>query len=55
MPQQVQKFSIPVSLSIGISLAPKMGTDFDKLMRFADKAMYEAKKNNGIHYKYYSE
>ena len=54
-PQQAQEFTIPVSLSIGISLAPKMGTDFDELMRFADKAMYEAKKNNGIHYKYYSE
>jgi len=53
-PQQTQEFTIPVSLSIGISLAPKMGTDFDELMRFADKAMYEAKKNEGIHYKYYS-
>ncbi|MBC8311244.1 MAG: GGDEF domain-containing protein [Candidatus Marinimicrobia bacterium] len=54
-PQQAKEFSIPVSLSIGISLAPKMGTDFDELMRFADKAMYEAKKNDGIYYKYYSE
>ena len=52
-PQQAQEFTIPVSLSIGISLAPKMGTDFDELMRFADKAMYEAKKNDEIHYKYY--
>ena len=50
-----KEFNIPVSLSIGISLAPKMGTDFDNLMKFADKAMYEAKKNDGIHYKYYSE
>jgi diguanylate cyclase (GGDEF)-like protein len=55
MPQQVEEFSINVSLSIGISLAPKMGTNFDELMRFADKAMYEAKKNNKIDYKYYSE
>ena len=55
VPQQVRELNIPVTLSIGISLAPEMGTDFDDLMRFADKAMYEAKKNNGIYYKYYSE
>ena len=55
IPQQGKEFNIPVSLSIGISLAPKMGTDLNKLMRFADKAMYEAKKNNGMYYKYYSE
>ena len=55
IPQQAKEFNIPVSLSIGISLAPKMGTDFNNLMKFADKAMYEAKKNDGIHYKYYSE
>ena len=54
-PQHVQDFQIPVSLSLGISLAPQMGTDFDKLMRFADKAMYEAKNTTGFCYKYYSE
>lgn len=55
VPQQARELAIPVSLSIGISLAPEMGTKFDDLMRFADKAMYEAKKNDGINYKYYSE
>ena len=55
IPQQAKEFNIPVSLSIGISLAPKMGTDFNNLMKFADKAMYEAKKIDGINYKYYSE
>jgi len=55
VPQKVKEFSIPVSLSIGISLAPKMGIDLSKLMSFADKAMYEAKKNDGVLYKYYSE
>jgi len=54
-PQQAQGFQIPVSLSLGISVAPQMGTDFEELMRFADKAMYEAKNTSGFCYKYYSE
>jgi hypothetical protein len=54
-PQQAQDFQIPVSLSLGISLSPQMGTDFEELMRFADKAMYEAKNTTGFCYKYYSE
>ena len=53
--QQVQDFNISVSLSIGVSLAPQMGTNFNNLMRFADRAMYEAKESNGFCYKYYSE
>ena len=54
-PQQAQDIQIPVSLSLGISLAPQMGTNFEELMRFADKAMYEAKNTTGFCYKYYSE
>ncbi len=54
-PQQTQDIQIPVSLSLGISLAPQMGTNFEELMRFADKAMYEAKNTTGFCYKYYSE
>lgn len=54
LPQRINELSIPVSLSIGISLAPDMSTQFTDLMKLADKAMYEAKESKGISYKYYS-
>ena len=54
LPQRINELSIPVSLSIGISLSPNMGTQFTDLMKLADKAMYEAKESKGISYKYYS-
>ena len=54
LPQKINDLSILVSLSIGISLAPEMSIEFSDLMKFADKAMYEAKKKEGISYKYYS-
>ena len=54
-PLLAQDVHIKVSLSIGVSLAPQMGTNFEELMRFADKAMYEAKENKGFCFKYYSE
>ena len=54
LPQIVNNHSIPVSLSIGISLGPEMSTEFSDLMKLADKAMYKAKKDKGISYKYYT-
>jgi len=54
LPHKINEVSIPVSLSIGISLAPDMSTQFTDLMKLADKAMYEAKESKGISYKYYS-
>lgn len=43
-PVQIAGRSITVTLSIGISLFPDDGTDFDQLMCQADKAMYRAKQ-----------
>jgi len=54
-PHIIRGLPVPVSISIGISLSPEMGTDFDKLMQFADKAMYAAKKSKNKYYQYYSE
>jgi len=54
-PHIIQEIPVQVSISIGISLSPEMGTDFDKLMRFADKAMYRAKNSKNNYYQYYSE
>lgn len=39
-----------ISLSIGVSLYPENGDDFDELMRRADKAMYLAKKQGRNQY-----
>lgn len=38
---------ITISASIGISLCPQDGNDSDSLIRFADIAMYQAKKKKG--------
>ncbi|MCR5358004.1 MAG: response regulator [Lachnospiraceae bacterium] len=40
--------SIPLGASIGAAVVPEMGTDYDKLFRLADKALYTV-KNNGKH------
>jgi diguanylate cyclase (GGDEF)-like protein len=43
-----------VGLSIGISLFPEMGTDYDDLIIFADVAMYHAKHDGKNNFKVYS-
>lgn len=42
--------TVRVSVSIGISVYPENGDDFDELMRRADKAMYLAKKRGRNQY-----
>jgi diguanylate cyclase (GGDEF)-like protein/PAS domain S-box-containing protein len=42
-PVQVDGMSLPVSASIGVSLAPGDGADEDTLLKNADTAMYQAK------------
>ena len=49
----VEKLKLNIKASIGISLYPKDTTDMIELNRYADIAMYEAKKNNKIKYKFY--
>ena len=45
---------IPVSVSIGVSIAPYHSTKFSELRRCADFAMYQAKKNQERHVVMYS-
>ena len=46
--------SINISISVGVSLSPELGEDFNKLIDYADKAMYEAKKSKGASFSYYA-
>lgn len=51
-PLHVQGHDITLSASIGVSLYPQDGTDFDTLLRNADAAMYRAKDSgrNALHF-----
>lgn len=42
-PYKVKKQQLEISVSIGVALYPKNGTNTDDLLRSADKAMYRAK------------
>ncbi|MDK2950430.1 MAG: glucokinase [Kosmotogales bacterium] len=52
-----KKISIHLSVhcSIGISLYPNDSRELNKLIHFADRAMYEAKKSGKNKYKFFSE
>ena len=41
------KFSVKITGSIGASIYPQDGTDIDKIIKYADIAMYESKCNGG--------
>ncbi len=53
-PQKIHEQSIAVTLSIGISLYPKDGSDVDALFQRADNAMYRAKVCGRNNYQFYS-
>jgi len=42
-PYKVKRQQLEISVSIGVALYPKNGTNIDDLLRSADKAMYRAK------------
>lgn len=46
-PYRVADQCVQISPSIGIALYPDHGDDFRQLIRYADEAMYEAKKRGG--------
>lgn len=48
-----EDISITISASLGISIAPTHGSDFQTLYQKADKALYEAKKSNKNGYRIY--
>jgi diguanylate cyclase (GGDEF)-like protein len=49
-PHLVGSHSLHVTLSIGLSIYPDDGTDIETLLRSADTAMYQAKKNGRNNY-----
>jgi GGDEF domain-containing protein len=40
-------------LSIGIAISPDDSSNSDKIVKFSDIAMYEAKRNNDCDYKFF--
>lgn len=54
-PFAIGTHALNISASIGISLYPDDGTDFDILLRLADTAMYHAKDCGRNTYRFYTE
>lgn len=55
VPVTYHEVSLQVSVSIGICLFPGGAEDTDSLLRDADKAMYQAKKNGGNTYLFFAD
>ncbi|MEJ2406164.1 MAG: EAL domain-containing protein [Candidatus Thiodiazotropha sp.] len=55
LPYDINGFEMTISISIGISIFPKDGDDFDRLAKNADIAMYRAKAIGRNNYCFYSE
>lgn len=51
-PFEIQRHSLVITLSIGISLSPRDGANFDELLKNADAALYRAKESgrNAYHF-----
>jgi diguanylate cyclase (GGDEF)-like protein len=54
-PHQIGKISVNIELSLGIAFYPDDTKDAMKLTRYADEAMYKAKKDINVYHKYYNE
>ena len=50
-----EDFQIPLGASIGCVFVPNEGTDFDRLFKKADKALYDVKKNGKHGFKFFKE
>jgi diguanylate cyclase (GGDEF)-like protein len=54
-PMRLANLDLAISTSIGIALIPDDGTDGDKLIRYADLAMYRAKERGRNNFQFYTE
>ena len=54
-PLQIEDHELVISASVGVSLYPRDGEDPDTLVKHAEAAMYEAKRQGGNGYAYYTE
>lgn len=54
-PTQIGGAILTPTASIGVSQFPENGTDMETLLRHADLAMYEAKRNGNGHFCFFSE
>jgi len=54
-PYKIKNYELFLTTSIGISMYPKGGIDFQGLMKTSDLAMYKAKENGGNKYYIYDE
>jgi len=54
-PLTIKETPLHVTTSIGISLFPEHGADFNELIKHADTALYEAKAAGRNNYKMYKE
>lgn len=52
-PLRAKGIDIHLSPSVGISFYPKDGTSFDELVRYADVAMYRAKRSGAGSYRFF--
>ncbi len=52
-PVVVKGVSCPIDLSIGVSIFPKDGENFETLIRKADLAMYDAKNDDANNFRFY--
>jgi diguanylate cyclase (GGDEF)-like protein len=44
-----------VGISVGVAISPSAGLDRSELARKADIALYQAKKNGGLHFEFFTE
>jgi diguanylate cyclase (GGDEF)-like protein len=54
-PFELESYTLNTTFSLGVSLYPDDGKDFDTLLKNADTAMYQAKDSGRDTYRYFSE
>jgi len=51
----IEKYNLSITASIGIAIFPNDSDDSEKLLNYADEAMYYAKKHGKNRYRFYSD